>query len=104
MKCCLALYLHSASAEDALDCLRSNEVVTGFTLIHCEGHSTEHHGQAAMEARDQVVGFVPRVRIEVILDGDAVEGVLQGLRTCLGSGKLQGIWTLTELRDSGRLS
>jgi nitrogen regulatory protein P-II 1 len=97
----LTLYLHAAAEDDALDCLRSQPQVSGFTLVACQGHSTQRSGGTEERAIDQVVGFVPRIRIEVILQDDQVEEVLTRLRTCLGSGTSQGIWTVSPLLDWG---
>ena len=99
----LTLYMQASAEGDVLDCLRSNPDVTGFTLVPCQGHSSEHVGGKEEAAIDLVVGFVPRIRIEVILEDDRVESVLTGLKACLESSASQGMWTLTPVLEWGSL-
>ncbi|MEZ5974881.1 MAG: DUF3240 family protein [Planctomycetota bacterium] len=100
---CLTLYLHAAAAEDAMNCLRSRPEVSGFTVMRCEGHSTRSEANVELATRDRVVGFVPRVRIEVVLEAAAVTAVLANLEMCLQGAFSQGIWTLTPLDGFGRI-
>lgn len=99
----LTLYLHAAATNDALDCLRSNPHLEGFTLMHCQGHSTSLSTDHEEAAIDQVVGFVPRIRIEVLLENDQVGDVIKHLRQCLSGSTSHGMWTITPILDSGKL-
>lgn len=100
---CLTLFVHDSSREDVLDCLRAAPEVSGFTLTECQGHSTETGEDPFQGARDRVVGFVPRVRIEIVLSEEAARGVLERVRGCLASGgRSLGVYTLTDLREFGR--
>ncbi|HPF14403.1 MAG: DUF3240 family protein [Planctomycetes bacterium] len=100
---CLTLYLHAQVADDALDCLRSQPAITGFTLSRCEGHSLSSEQDWSQGTLDQVVGYVPRVRIEILLEAEQVQPLLASLRGCLQGGRSHGVWSLASLDDTGRL-
>ena len=100
---CLTLYLHKQSTEDVLDCLRESPLVTGFTLTHGEGHSLDSNTDWSQAAIDRVVGFVPRVRVEVILEDDQVEEVLAALKASLSSTQSHAVWSVVSLDGFGRL-
>lgn len=100
---CLTLFVHSSVEHAVVDCLRANERVTGFTLVPCQGHSIATEGDVSLAVQDRVVGYVPRVRIETILEDDILLEVLGKLRECSqGQGSL-GFWQVTEVLESGRL-
>lgn len=61
---CLTLFVHAAVAEACIDALRADPDLPGFTLTRCEGHSQRTESEAFVGARDRVVGYVPRARIE----------------------------------------
>jgi len=100
---CLTLFLHASAEGDVLDCLRAHPRVSGFTLVACQGHSTSGSGGQEETTMDHVVGFVPRIRIEVILEDDQVQEVLSGLKSCLGDQGSHGIWTISPVQDWGSL-
>ena len=100
---CLTLFVHKSVQSEVVDSLRSAPEVTGFTLIECEGHSTSTEADVFQAARDLVVGFVPRLRIDVILDDAAVEPVLERLRRSSAEANLAGAWLITEVASFGRL-
>lgn len=100
---CLTLYVHAAVQSDVVDCLRGAPEVTGFTLTECQGHSTSTGKDVFQAARDLVVGFVPRVRIEVVLEDGAVEPLLRRLRACSGKEGTAGAWLVTDVAGFGRL-
>jgi len=81
---CLTLFLHPSEEFGALDALRASPEVTGFTLTRCEGHGAGPKASLQQSAMDEVVGFVPRIRIEVILPSEAVDSVLERLKSGLG--------------------
>ena len=51
----------------------------------------------------RVVGHVPRIRIEIVLEGPDVEPTLDGLKSCLTSHEAFELWIVTEVLSSGRL-
>ncbi len=92
-----------AGAQQALaDSLRTLEQVEGFTFTHVEGHS--HHSEETpfLSARDRVVGYVPKIRVEVILEDADVDVVLA---TLVAQNNLngQGVYWVTPVEQQGRL-
>ncbi len=100
---CLTLYVHSTMEHNIVDCLRANDRVSGFTLVPCQGHSSSTEGDLSLAVQDRVVGYVPRVRIETIVEDDALDGVLQRHKECTTSSGSLGFWHVTDVLYSGRL-
>ena len=100
---CLTLFLHAAVESEVVDCLRGNDDVPGFTLTTCQGHSRSTEHDPFLATRDRVVGYVPRIRVEIVLEDSHVEPTLAGLKSCLSSRGAVGLWTVTEVTSSGRL-
>ncbi len=100
---CLTLFIHAAVESEVVDCLRGNDDVSGFTLTRCQGHSRSTEQDPFLATRDRVVGFVPRVRIEIVLEDSDVEPTMSRLKSCLSSRGAVGLWIVTDVVDSGRL-
>lgn len=100
---CLTLYLHSSVEREVLDRLRDLRQVSGFTLTECQGHSTSTADDPFVGTRDRVAGFVPRIRIELVLADEDVEPVLGEIRASLPGERSMGAWTVSDLSEFGRL-
>jgi nitrogen regulatory protein PII len=100
---CLTLFVHASLEHELVDRLRADERVTGFTLTPCQGHSTSTEDDPFLATRDRVIGHVPRLRIEIVLEDEIVTSVLEGLRECGPPGASLGAWHVTEVLDFGRL-
>lgn len=101
---CLTLFVHAAVAEACIDALRGDPDLPGFTLTRSEGHSQRTESEAFVGARDRVVGYVPRARIEVVLaDQGEVERTLARLREVGRAGQSWGTFMVSDLIDFGRL-
>jgi len=99
----LTLIIHKDLEEALSDYLRELPQVKGFTFIHVEGHGTEATSDIALSARDQVMGFHPQVRADLLLEDDQVELVLAALRSAkLGLSGHTFFW-VTSVEQSGRL-
>ena len=100
---CLTLFVHAALQSEVVDTLRELPEVTGFTLTECQGHSSSTGTEPFQATRDLVVGFVPRVRIDLVLEAGAVETVLGRLRASGRKEGALGAWSVSEVEDFGRL-
>jgi len=76
----LTLIAHTDIKERLADTLRSLELVSEFTFTQVESHGTQEGFDAVLSARDSVIGYTPRVRVDILLMGDDVDAVLQALR------------------------
>ncbi len=100
---CLTLYLHASSEGAVLDCLRAHPRVSGFTLVACQGHSNSDSVGQAETTMDHVVGFVPRIRIEVVLEDGQAQEVLASLKEHMGGRGSHGMWTITPVQEWGSI-
>lgn len=77
----LILIAHADIKEKLADTLRSLEPVSEFTFTQVESHSAQDEFDTALSVRDSVIGYTPRVRVDILLKCDDVDAVLLALRT-----------------------
>jgi nitrogen regulatory protein P-II 1 len=99
----LTLIIHANAQQDLADRLRAMEHVSGFTFSHVEGHGAQSEHDPFLSARDQVVGYVPRVRADILLEEADLDAVLDALRTAGKGVGDQGVYWVTTVEKSGRL-
>ena|SRR5215210_6594547 len=75
----LTLIVNANVQQAVTDHLRQLDI-TEFTLSPVEGHGSYSAGDAFISARDRVVGFVPRVRVDIVLESERLATVLERLR------------------------
>ncbi len=98
----LTIIVHAGVQQTLADSLRALDQVQGFTFTHVEGHSHHSEEDPFLSARDKVVGYVPRVRVDVLLADSDVEAVLASLvEQSHLSG--QGVYWVTAVEAQGRL-
>ena len=99
----LTLIIHANAQQDMADRLRGIEQVGGFTFSHVEGHGVQVEHDPFLSARDKVVGYTPRVRVDILLEDTDVDAVLDAVRTT-GKGIVgQGVYWVTVIEKTGRL-
>ncbi len=99
----LAMVVHANVQQDLADRLRRLERIRGFTFSHAEGHSSHTDLDRTLSPRDKVVGYVPRVRVDILLDAADVATVLDALRSSDGGIAGNGVYWVTEVEQYGRL-
>lgn len=99
----LVMIVHNSNQEDLADLLRSHKQIRGFTFTHVEGHGVREARDTLLSARDKVVGYVPRVRVDLLLDDSHIDTVLESVRAMSKSGGELGVFWVTDVIDSGRL-
>lgn len=99
----LTLIVHAEVKQALADTLRGMKAVQGFTFTPVEGHGAHTGEDALLSARDRVVGYVPHVRVDIVLEEKDLEGVLAGLRKrqCGVSGR--GSYWISEVERLGQL-
>jgi len=99
----LTLIIHTNVQQELADQLRNMETVSGFTFSHVEGHGVQVEDDPFLSARDKVVGYTPRVRVEILLQDGDVDSLLDTLRgTRLGVAE-HGVYWVTAVEQDGRL-
>ena len=98
----LVAIVHANTQQDVADLLRGLEQVPGFTFTHVEGHGVQVDHDPLLSARDKVVGYVPRVRVDILLEDADVDAVLGALRTNLSSVGGAGVFWIANV-EGGQL-
>ena len=98
----LSMIVHSSLQQELADCLRDLKLET-FMFTHLEEHSAQLENDTFLSARDKVVGYVPQVRVDIILENDRSQSLLQQIREQNLPFKSKGTYWLTELDDYGEL-
>ena len=99
----LVLIIHNNLKQDVADLFRSIEEVKGFTFSDAEGHGVQSDKDPFLSNRDKVVGYTPRVRVDILLEDKDVELVLTSLRKSnMGLNEHTVFW-VTVVGECGRL-
>jgi len=98
----LVLIVHESIRESVTDQLRALEV-TGFTVSQVEGHGPHTAEDEFLSARDRVVGFVPRVRVDIVLPCEQLPTVLDALRAPDSGFAERGTYWVSSVEGFGRL-
>ena len=80
----LSLLADASVKQSLADVLRAIPEVERFIFTHVEEHSHQLEHDALLSERERVVGYVPRVRVDILLDDaslDVVRGAL-GAASC----------------------
>ena len=99
----LTLIVHADVQQALADALRVLPAVTSFTFTAVEGHGQQDERDAFLSARDRVVGYVPHVRVDILLEDRDVETVLEALQASNGGVAGRGAYWVTRLERQGRL-
>ena len=99
----LTLIVHADVKQALADALRGMKGVEGFTFTPVEGHGPQDEHDPLLSARDRVVGYIPHVRVDIVLDDKHVDRVLDALResNCGVTGR--GVYWVTSVQPFGRL-
>mgnify|MGYP003666256438 FL=1 len=79
------------------------ELVSGFSFSHVEGHGVQAESDPFLSARDKVVGYTPRVRVDLLLEDNDVDSILNDLRKTMKGMENHGVFWITAVEQSGRL-
>jgi len=98
----LSIVVHQSLQQSLADYLRSQQLDT-FMFTHIEEHSSQLQSDSFLSARDKVVGYVPQVRLDVILDETEIKRLLNNIRNsdCAFTGR--GIYWVCDIDEFGHL-
>lgn len=99
----LTLIIHTDAQQELTDQLRTMEQVSGFTFSHVEGHGIEVESDSFLSARDKVVGYTPRIRVDILLQDTDVDSVLETLRSTSSYIEGHGFYWVTAVEQNGQL-
>ncbi len=99
----LTLIVHADIEQALADTLRGLAQVSGFTFTRVEGHGPQEERDPMLSPRDRVVGYVPHVRVDILLRSEDVDGVLAALRQSESGVAGRCRYWVTEAEREGRL-
>jgi nitrogen regulatory protein P-II 1 len=99
----MTLIVHTDVQEALADALRAMPQVAGFTFTPVEGHGPQEGHDVLLSARDRVVGYVPHVRVDLVLEDADVDKVLEALQASRCGVAGRGVYWVTRLERQGRL-
>lgn len=98
----LTLIVHTDVQQKLTDLLRSLDQVSGYTFTHVEGHGAEIEKDGFIAAHDEAIGYVPRIRTDLLLQDADVETVLHKV-SADARIREQGFHWVTPVESGGRL-
>jgi len=99
----LVLIIHSNVQVTLADQLRGLRQVDDFSFANIEGHFAQAEDDALLSARDKVVGYTPRVRVDILLEDTDVSDVLEAIRENTHGVSGHGMFWVTEVSRHGAL-
>ncbi len=99
----LTLIVYADVKQALADTLHGLQQVRGFTFAHVEGHGAQDGREPTLSARDDVVGYVPQVRVDVVLEDQNVAEVLACLRNSECGLAGRGSYWVTTMESQGQL-
>jgi nitrogen regulatory protein PII len=100
---CITLIIHSSAKTALIDFFHGFSNVERFTIVDCEGYDESDLRDPLLSTADLVIGFVPRVRIELILQDLKVASVLAELRKPGSVLAGLGVYWITTVEEEGTL-
>lgn len=98
----LSIVVHTSLQQELADCLRGLKLES-FMFTHIEEHSSQLKQDVVLSARDKVVGYVPKVRVDIILKNDKVRALLEALRYSQISFAGKGTYWVCDIEEAGEL-
>ena len=97
-----SMIVHTSLQQELSDLLRSLKL-DSFIFSHVEEHSTQQENDALLSARDRVVGYVPKVRVDIILEDERAMSLLDKINQSNISFKGRGMYWISAIEKSGIL-
>ena len=99
----LTLIVHTNVQQELSDLLRSIDQVTGYTFTHLEGHGSEIEKDSFELAREETIGYVSRIRTDILLKDEDAETVLNQICDKEHNISGQGMYWITAVEKGGEI-
>ena len=100
---CVTLIVHASAKSALTDFFHEIAEVRRFTMINCEGYDENDLADPRISPGDRVVGYIPRVRIDLTVNDPDVTTVMTKLRATESQVSGLGIYWITPIEDEGIL-
>lgn len=100
---CVTLIVHASAKSALTDFFHEIAEVRRFTMIDCEGYDENDLADPRISPGDRVVGYIPRVRIDLTVNDPDVTTVMTKLRATESQVSGLGIYWITQIEDEGIL-
>ena len=97
-----SMIVHTSLQQELSDLLRSLKL-DSFMFSHVEEHSAQQENDVLLSARDRVVGYVPKVRVDIILEDERAMSLLDEINQSNISFKGRGMYWIIAIEQSGEL-
>lgn len=98
----ISIVVHTSLQQELADLLRSLQL-DSFMFSHIEEHSSQQEQDVFLSARDKVVGYVPKVRVDVILEDERARTFISEIQSSKISFKGKDMYWITKVEESGVL-
>lgn len=100
---CLSFLVNESTKEDIIEILQDVDEIKTYTLFTGEGRSKDININPFENAADEVVGYVPRIRIDLILPAASVQTVIDKIKKCQSCVSRRGIYWVSPVDTLGSL-
>ena len=100
---CITLIVHASAKSALTDFFHVITEVRRFTMIDCEGYDENDLADPRISPGDRVVGYIPRVRIDLTVQEADVASVMTKLRTSDSQVSGLGVYWITQIEEEGTL-
>ena len=100
---CVTLIVHASAKSALTDFFHEIAEVRRFTMIDCEGYDENDLADPRISPGDRVVGYIPRVRIDLTVNDPDVTTVMTKLHATESQVSGLGIYWITPIEDEGIL-
>lgn len=100
---CITLIVHASAKSALTDFFHEIAEVRRFTMIDCEGYDENDLADPRISPGDRVVGYIPRVRMDLAVNDPDVSTVMTKLRATESQVSGLGIYWITQIEDEGIL-
>ena len=100
---CVTLIVHASAKSALTDFFHEIAEVRRFTMIDCEGYDENDLADPRISPGDRVVGYIPRVRMDLAVNDPDVSTVMTKLRATESQVSGLGIYWITQIEDEGIL-
>lgn len=97
-----SMIIHSSQQQALADILRGLQLES-FMFSHIEEHSSQDERDGFLSARDRVEGYVPKVRLDIILEDVRAATFIDEIRNSIFPCGGNNIYWITDLEKAGKL-